>query len=104
MASKNKPKSLTKSQVATEVAAKSGLSKKDVGAAFDALAEVLAKELKSGRPMTLFGLVKVTTAHKAATQSRPGRNPFTGEAITIKAKPARKVVKVRALKALKDMA
>ena len=71
MASKNKPKSLTKSQVATEVAAKSGLSKKDVGAAFDALAEVLAKELKSGRPMTLFGLVKVTTPTKLPRNRAP---------------------------------
>ena len=50
------------------------------------------------------GLVKVTLTRKAATPARPGKNPFTGEAITIKAKPARNVVKVRALKALKDMA
>jgi nucleoid DNA-binding protein len=41
---------------------------------------------------------------KRATKARPGRNPFTGEEIMIAAKPARRVVRVRPLKALKDMA
>jgi nucleoid DNA-binding protein len=100
---KFKNKSLTKSQVVTDVAQKSGLSKKDVNAAFDALTDILAKEVKGRRPISVLGLVKVTTVHKDATPSRPGRNPFNGESIMIKAKPARSVVKVRALKALKDM-
>jgi DNA-binding protein HU-beta len=99
-----KDKALTKAQLASELATKTGLSKAQINSVFDALSEVVSKELKGGRPVTVPGLVKVTLAHKAATPARPGRNPFTGEAITIKAKPARKVVKVRALKSLKDMA
>lgn len=105
MASKSKKdKALTKAQMVSEVASKAGLSKAQANDMFNALSEVIGKELKAGRPVTVPGLVKVTLTHKAATPSRPGRNPFTGEAITIKAKPARKVVKVRAIKALKDMA
>jgi nucleoid DNA-binding protein len=99
-----KPKGLTKSQVTTEIAEKAGLSKAQVGEVLDALEAVVASELKGGRPVTIAGLVKVAIQHKPATPARPGRNPATGEAITIKAKPARKVVKVRAVKALKDMA
>ena len=49
------------------------------------------------------GLVKMLKVKKPATKARPGVNPFTGENIMIKAKPARKIVKVRALKGLKDM-
>jgi DNA-binding protein HU-beta len=100
----NKAKALTKAQMATEIASKSGLTKTQVNDVLAAMATVIAGELKAGRPVTIPGLVKVTLVHKAATAARPGRNPFTGEAITIKAKPARRIVKVRALKALKDMA
>jgi nucleoid DNA-binding protein len=98
-----KEKGLTKSQMVSELATKAGLTKAQVNSVFNAMAEVIGGELHANRPVTIPGLVKVTLARKAATASRPGRNPFTGEAITIKAKPARKVVKVRALKALKDM-
>ena len=52
---------------------------------------------------TLPGLMKIRTARKPATKSRKGRNPFTGEEIMIKAKPARTVVKITALKGLKEM-
>ena len=97
-------KSLTKAQMVTEVAAKADLTKVQAAAAFAAISEVIAAELKAGRAVTVPGLVKITLQHKPATAARPGRNPFTGEAITVKAKPARKVVKVRAIKALKEMA
>jgi len=99
-----KDKPLTKSQMTAEVAAKTGIAKSQVNDVLIALAEVIAAELKGGRPVNVPGLVKVTLVRKPATPARPGRNPFTGEAIMIKAKPARSVVKVRALKALKDMA
>jgi nucleoid DNA-binding protein len=49
------------------------------------------------------GLMKVRVVKKPATKARLGKNPFTGEEITIKAKPARKAVKVSPLKGLKDM-
>jgi DNA-binding protein HU-beta len=100
----SKAKAITKAQMAGEVSNKTGLTKAQVNDVFQALSEVVGEELRGGRPVAVPGLVKITLAHKAATPSRPGRNPFTGEAITIKAKPARKVVRVRALKALKDMA
>ena len=86
------------------VAGQAGLSNAQVGSVFAALSAAVEAELRAGRPVTLLGLTKVTIQHKAATVARPGRNPSTGEEITIKAKPARKVVKVRALKPLKDMA
>lgn len=97
-------KSLTKAQMVAEVAAKADLTKAQAAAAFAAIGDVIAAELKAGRAVTVPGLVKITLQHKPATAARPGRNPFTGEAITVKAKPARKVVKVRAIKALKEMA
>ncbi len=101
----DKDRALTKAQTAAEVAAKSGLTKAQVHAAFDALADVIAKELKAGRPVAVAGLVKITLVHKAATKARQMPNPFAkGEMMSVKAKPARKVVKVRATKALKDMA
>ena len=105
MASKaKKEKGLTKAQMASEVASKTGLTKAQVSEVLAAMNAVVSEELKAGHPVTIPGLVKVTLQHKAATAARPGRNPFTGEAITIKAKPARQIIKVRALKALKDMA
>jgi nucleoid DNA-binding protein len=52
---------------------------------------------------TVPGLMKITVQKKPATKARKGTNPFTGEAMMFKAKPARKVVKVRALKKLKEM-
>jgi len=98
-----KEKSLTKSQMASELASKTGLTKSQIAEVFISLYDIIGEELKAGRPVAITGLVKITLTHKPATVSRPGRNPFTGEAITIKAKPARKVVKVRALKALKEI-
>ena len=50
------------------------------------------------------GLMKVTVVQKPAVAARMGINPFTKQEQMFKAKPARRVVKIRALKALKDMA
>jgi hypothetical protein len=49
------------------------------------------------------GLMKITVIQKPAVKAHKGINPFTKQEQMFKAKPARKVVKVRALKALKDM-
>ena len=48
-------------------------------------------------------MIKVRVVKKPATRARKGTNPYTGEEMMFKAKPARNVVKVTALKALKDM-
>ena len=94
----------TKAQSQTAIAEKSGLTKAQVVSVFDALEAVMTESLRTHKQFTINGLIKVVIAHKDATKARPGRNPFTGEAITIKAKPAHDVVRVRALKRLKDMA
>jgi nucleoid DNA-binding protein len=98
---KNKPP--TKSEIIGTIAEKTSLSKKDVGAVFDNLNEIIKKSLKSANEFSMPGLMKVRVVKKPATKARLGKNPFTGEEITIKAKPARKTVKVTALKGLKDM-
>ena len=99
-------KSLTKAQMVSEVATKADLTKVQTAAVFAAISEVIAAELKAGRAVTIPGLVKITLQHKAAVPARTGPNPFSAEKeiIAFKAKPARKVVEVRAVKALKEMA
>ena len=49
------------------------------------------------------GILMITAVAVPAKKARKGINPFTGEETMFKAKPARNVVKVRALKGLKDM-
>lgn len=97
-------KGLTKSQFVSELATATSMTKVQVTAALAAISTIVGRELKRGNPVTIPGLVKVSLTHKPATAAHPGKNPFTGEAITVKAKPARKVVKVKAVKALKDLA
>jgi nucleoid DNA-binding protein len=97
-------KTRTKSQVLASISDNTGLSKKEVSAMFETLGELIGHDLKKGPgTFTVPGLMKVTVVRKPATKARKGTNPFTGEEMTFKAKPARNVVKVRALKALKDM-
>ena len=83
-----------------------GLSRKQVASVFDELKGAVEAHVKKGGPQlfTLPGLLKVKVIHKPATKARKGINPFTKEEVMFKAKPARNVVKVQALKALKDMA
>ena len=66
---------------------------------------MIKKDLSGRGPgtFTVPGLMKIKVVRKPATKSRKGTNPFTGEAMIFKAKPARKVVKVLALKGLKEM-
>lgn len=98
-------KAPSKSEVYGNIAQTTGLSKKQVGSVFDALSEQIKKNLGSrGSGMfTVPGLCKMTVKKKPATKARKGRNPFTGEEITIKAKPASKAVRIRPLKNLKEM-
>ena len=96
----------TKSQIYAKIADDTGLTKKDVGAVFDSLSGQIKKNLGGrGGPglFTLPGLLKMRVVKKPATKARKGINPFTGEEMMFKAKPASKTVKVAALKGLKDM-
>ena len=97
-------KTRTKSQVMTVLSEKTGLSKKDVSGVFETLGDLIGFDLKKGPgTFTVPGLMKVVVVRKPAVKARKGVNPFTGESMMFKAKPARNVVKVRALKGLKDM-
>src|SRR2546422_784462 len=90
----------TKSAVVNSLAERTGLSRKEVSALFDALAEAIAKELGKKGPgvFVVPGLLKLKVVRKPATKEREGVNPFTGEKTIFKAKPARNVVKAIPLK------
>ncbi len=96
---------LTKSQLLTTLADETGLPRKDCGVVLDELSNVIHRHLKKrgAGTFTLPGLMKIKTQRKPAVRARKGTNPFTGEETMFKAKPARTVVKVQPLKALKDM-
>ncbi|MDG3003333.1 HU family DNA-binding protein [Paludisphaera mucosa] len=104
-AAKTAAKHATKTEIYTAIATKTNLSKKDVAGVFEAMSELIEKEIGKKGPglFVIPGLLKIKVVHKPATKARPGFNPATKEQITIKAKPARKVVKVLPLKALKDL-
>jgi nucleoid DNA-binding protein len=103
MADKQRP--ATKSATFQKLAEASGLSRKQVAAFFDELANLIKNELGKKGPgiFNVPGLIKIKRVEKAATKARPGRNPLTGETIMIKAKPKRTVVRALPLKALKEM-
>lgn len=98
-------KARTKSDIMGVLAASSGVAKRDVASIFDNLQELINFDLsKSGPGVFNFpGLMKIVKVTKPATKARKGINPFTKEPMMFKAKPAHSVVKVRALKGLKEM-
>jgi nucleoid DNA-binding protein len=95
----------SKTQILDTIATSTGLSRKQVGAVIESLSEVIEAHVKKNAvgEFVLPGLLKITTVRKPAVKARKGINPFTKEEVTFKAKPATTVVKVRALKKLKDM-
>lgn len=97
---------LTKSGIVKAVMDMTGLAKKDAVAVMDALGTVIELHVRSRGPgkFTLPGLLKINVVNKPARKAREGINPFTGEKIMFKAKPAHKVVKIKALRKLKEMA
>ena len=97
---------MTKTAMLTHIAEVTELSKKDVTAVLDELGIVINRHIKKKAcgEFKLPGLLKVKVVKKPAVKARKGTNPFTGEEMMFKAKPARNVVKVLALKGLKDMA
>ncbi len=107
MATKSK-KPPTKSEIYAKIVDDTGLSRKDVAAVFESLNGQIKKNLGSrGAPgmFTVPGLMKLRVVKKPARKARKGvPNPFRpGELMDVAAKPASKVVKVTALKGLKDM-
>ncbi|MFL5919359.1 MAG: HU family DNA-binding protein [Gaiellaceae bacterium] len=88
---------LTQSQLVGEVADRAGLSKGDAKAVLDALEEVVLEQLGDAEKVKIGGVVQLTVRVKEATKARKGRNPATGEEITIAPKPASVTVKARPL-------
>ena len=97
----------TKTEIYASISETTGVAKKDVGMVFDALVDEIAKALgkKGSQAFTLPGLCKIVVQHKPAQPAKKNvPNPFKpGETMDVAAKPAKNVVKVRALKKLKDM-
>jgi nucleoid DNA-binding protein len=104
MAKSAKP--ATKSEIISCIAESTELSRKQVAAVFDGLACCIKAAVGKKGPgvFALPGLLKIMVIQKPATPKRKGINPFTKQEQIFAAKPARKVIKVRALKSLKDMA
>jgi DNA-binding protein HU-beta len=92
----------TKSGVLNAVSAATGVPRQHVGKVVGALAALAAIELARRGTFTMPGVAKMKVVKKAATKARKGINPFTKEPMIFKAKPARKLVKLRPVKALKD--
>lgn len=100
----DKAKAMTKSAVLQELANTTGLKKSQVNEVYQALLDLITKQLGKKGPgvFTLPGLLKLKKVHKPATKERVGPHPITKVMTTFKAKAARNVVKARPLKALND--
>ena len=103
----NGKKAPSKSEVFRELSEKAEVSRKQVRSVFDGLTGIVSRSLKKNGPQqfTIPGLCKIVVKRIPARPARTGvPNPFKpGELMDVAAKPARNVVKVRPLKALKDM-
>ncbi len=98
----------TKSALYAHIADDTGLARKDIAKVFESLGDVIEGHIKSrgAGEFKVPGLLKIKVNKKPATKARKNvPNPFRpGEFMDVSAKPARKVVKILPLKALKDMA
>jgi nucleoid DNA-binding protein len=95
----------TRGDVVKTVASATDLKPGKVREVFDVLTQIMAADLGKKGPgeFNFNGLMKLRTVNKPATKARKGRNPFTGEEIMIKAKPASRKVRVRALRTLNGL-
>ncbi len=96
---------MTKTQIISALSEATELDKKKVNLVLEELEGLIERHLRprGAGQFTLPGLLKIVKSTKPATKERKGINPFTGEEAIFKAKPARKIIKVKALKKLKDM-
>ena len=93
----------TKSEILNQIAKETELSRKQVSAVLDSQNALIKKSLRAHGLFTLPGLLKLKVVKKPASKAREGVNPFTGEKMTFKAKPASKKVRAMPLKNLKNM-
>tara|TARA_Y100000589_G_scaffold20775_1_gene17055 strand:- start:4729 stop:5079 length:351 start_codon:yes stop_codon:yes gene_type:complete len=98
-------KPLTKTQIFGSISDETGLTRKEVASVFESMTGLVKKQIGRRGPgtFTVPGLMKIVKQHKPRRPARKGVNPFTGEEMMFKAKPAHNVVKVRPLKGLKEM-
>ena len=101
----NRTKPMNKTEIFAALGEATGLTKQQVGSLFDELSKLIGKNLGNDGPGTFAipGLLQIKVVRKPATEEHMGINPFTKEEMVIKAKPAKNVVKVTALKGLKDL-
>lgn len=99
-------KPFSKSQFVSEIAERTGVARKDVVAMMEVVGNIIDAHLQKSGPEVFSwpGMFKIQVIKKPATKARQGINPFTGETMMFKAKPASRRVKIRALKQLKAMA
>lgn len=98
-----KTASISKSALVNAVVEESGdVTRKQVKAILDSLAEIGYRELKKNGIFTLPGFAKFRVIKKPATKAREGVNPFTKQPMTFAAKPASKSVRARPIKSIKD--
>jgi nucleoid DNA-binding protein len=88
---------LTQTQFADEIAERADASRADVKRILTALEEVVLEQLGEAEKVKIGSVVQLEVRMRPATKARPGRNPATGEEITISAKPASVAVKARPL-------
>ena len=97
-------KLMSKSELIQKIVAQHAnkMARKDVKAVIESLAAIGYKELNKSGAFVLPGFAKFVVIKKPATKERSGINPFTKEPMIFKAKPARKVVRARPVKAVKS--
>lgn len=95
----------TRGDVVKQISAGTELKPRQVKEVLEALTTIMAADLgkKGCGEFNFNGLMKLRTVNKPATKARKGRNPFTGEEVMLKAKPASRKVRVRALRGLNAM-
>lgn len=98
-------KVMSKSELIQKIAeqhSNKNMARKDVKAVIESLAAIGYKELNKSGAFLVPGFAKFVVIKKPATKERSGINPFTKEPTIFKAKPARKIVRARPVKAAKD--
>jgi DNA-binding protein HU-beta len=97
-------KTMSKSELVQKVVEQhpTEIARRDVKGVIEAVAEIGYKELKKTGAFVVPGFAKFVVIKKPATKARKGINPFTKEPTIFKAKPARKIIRARPVKAAKD--
>jgi len=95
---------MTQTQLADAVADRAGTSRADAKRVLTALEEVVLDQIADAEKVKIGSVVQIEVRVRPATKARPGRNPATGEEITIAAKPASVAVKARPLARAKQAA